>query len=177
MSSIVNGIIAQGRDYPYDWMGAVEKEAIGKYKIKENIVFTRANNIYMSSNYYDSQWDYKDLIKAHRNFEVDVGVIYPNPLPQYKLNPKVTMKSGEAIIQTGIYRSTEPYSACQFLIKEEKINAAHPDDWKLAPEVYAFSTNPDNFTTPDTIENSQEVPTTWVLVEQIADEDGSVEPT
>lgn len=47
MSSIRNDLIAQGRDYPYDWMEPVEKVAVETYKEKESIVLTRANNIYI----------------------------------------------------------------------------------------------------------------------------------
>lgn len=163
MSSIGNDVIAQGRDYPYDWMDQVEKGAALIYKAKERIVTTRATNIDIASNYHTAQWNYKELL----NEEYLIGIEFPNTLPQYKLNTNVMMKTGEPILETGIYRSTEPYSACNFMIKEKKLSS---DEWKLAPKVRSFENNPDNFTTPDTIENSKRVETTWILVERITDE-------
>ncbi|WP_284077677.1 hypothetical protein [Acinetobacter nosocomialis] len=58
----------------------------------------------------------------------------------------------------------EPYSACNFIVKEKDISG---DGWKLSPKVYAYNSDPDNFTTPDTIENSEKVSTTWILVEKL----------
>lgn len=166
MSSIKNDLIAQGRDYPFDWMDEVEKGTTSTFKKKEDIIFLRANNIYIVSDYYDSQWDYKQILKEN----YFIGVKFSNPMPIYRLNPTVMVKTDEPILHTGLYRSTEPYSACKFLIKETKLSAKSNDDWKLAPEVYALTTNPDHFTTPDTIEDSQEVPTTWILVEQVTED-------
>ncbi len=165
MSSIKNDLIAQGRDYPYDWMDQVEKGAVAEYKVKQDIVFIKANNTFIASDYYDSQWDYKDLLKNDL-YKRDVGIEYPPILPKYYLNPNISVKTDEPIMVTGFYRSTEPYSACKFLIHETKMSAKHPEDWKLAPAVQCFKTNPDLFMTPDTIENSEEVETTWILVEK-----------
>ncbi|ENU24517.1 hypothetical protein F993_00761 [Acinetobacter proteolyticus] len=167
MSSINNAAIAQGRDYPYDWMEKVEKGAVEKYEAKEKIVLTRATNIYIASDYYTAQWDYKDLLED----EYVVGIDFPEYLPKYQLNTNIMVKTGEPIMVTGIYRSIEPYSACNFMIKEEKMSAKHPEDWKLAPKVFSFKSNLDLFTTPDTIENPIRVETTWILVEKVV-EDG-----
>ncbi|NIE96960.1 hypothetical protein F3J02_10810 [Acinetobacter sp. Tr-809] len=172
MSSIKNDLIAQGRDYPYDWMEQVEKGAVAEYKAKQDIVFIRANNTFIASDYYDSQWDYKDLLK-NDVYKRDVGMEYPPILPKYYLNPNISVKTDEPIMVTGFYRSTEPYSACKFLMHETKMSAKHPEDWKLAPAVQCFKTNPDLFTTPDTIENSEEVETTWILVEKVVEDGGS----
>ena len=169
MSSINNAAIAQGRDYPYDWMEKVEKGAVEKYEAKEKIVLIRATNIYIASDYYTAQWDYKDLLKD----EYVVGIDFSKHLPKYQLNTNIMVKTGEPIMVTGIYRSIEPYSACNFMIKEEKMSAKHAEDWKLAPKVYAFATTPDFFTTPDTIEDSKKVETTWVLVEKVIEHDDS----
>lgn len=167
MSSINNAAIAQGRDYPYDWMEKVEKGAVEKYEAKEKIVLMRATNIYIASDYYTAQWDYKDLLED----EYVVGIDFPEHLPKYQFNTNIMVKTGKPIMVTGIYRSIEPYSACNFMIKEEKMSAKHPEDWKLAPKVLSFETNPDLFTTPDTIENPIRVETTWILVEKVV-EDG-----
>lgn len=163
MSNINNAAIAQGRDYPYDWMEKVEKGAVEKYEAKEKIVLTRATNIYIASDYYTAQWDYKDLLED----EYVVGIDFPEYLPKYQLNTNIMVKTGEPIMVTGIYRSIEPYSACNFMIKEEKMSAKHPEDWKLAPKVFSFKNNPDLFTTPVTIENPIRVETTWILVEKV----------
>ncbi|MCU4367866.1 hypothetical protein [Acinetobacter courvalinii] len=169
MSSINNAAIAQGRDYPYDWMEKIEKGAVEKYEAKEKIVLTRATNIYIASDYYTAQWDYKDLLED----EYVVGIDFPEYLPKYQLNTNIMVKTGEPIMVTGIYRSIEPYSACNFMIKEEKMSAKHLEDWKLAPKVFSFKTNPDLFTTPDTIENPIRVETTWILVEKVVGDGGS----
>jgi hypothetical protein len=169
ISSINNAAIAQGRDYPYDWMEKVEKGAVEKYEAKEKIVLMRATNIYIASDYYTAQWDYKDLLED----EYVLGIDFPKHLPKYQLNTNIMVKTGEPIMVTGIYRSIEPYSACNFMIKEEKMSAKHPEDWKLAPKVLSFETNPDLFTTPDTIENPIRVETTWILVEKVVEDGGS----
>lgn len=166
MSSIGNDVIAQGRDYPYDWMDQVEKGAALIYKAKERIVSTRATNIDIASNYHTAQWDYRELL----NEEYLIGIEFLNILPQYQLNTNVMMKTGEPILETGIYRSTEPYSACNFMIKEKKMSS---DDWKLAPKVRSFENNPDNFTTPDKIEDSKRVETTWILVERVTEKNNA----
>ncbi|MCH7314439.1 hypothetical protein [Acinetobacter sp. ANC 3882] len=169
MSSINNAAIAQGRDYPYDWMEKVEKGAVEKYEAKEKIVLMRATNIYIASD-YTAQWDYKDLLED----EYVVGIDFPEHLPKYQFNTNIMVKTGEPIMVTGIYRSIEPYSACNFMIKEEKMSAKHPEDWKLAPKVLSFETNPDLFTTPDTIENPIRVETTWILVEKVVEDGGRI---
>ncbi len=172
MNGIRNALIAQWRNYPYDWMDHVEKGSAAIYKAKQDIVSIRANNTFIASDYYDSQWDYKDLLKNDL-YKRNVGIEYPPILPKYYLNPNISVKTDEPIMVTGFYRSTEPYSACKFLIHEEKMSAKHPEDWKLAPAVQCFKTNPDLFTTPDTIENSEEVETTWILVEKVVEEGDS----
>ncbi|MCS4298073.1 hypothetical protein ACNPQK_07535 [Acinetobacter guillouiae] len=165
MSSIRNDLIAQWRDYPYDWMDQVQKGASVVFKEKRDILSIRATNIYITSDYHDSQWDYKNLLEDRYL----IGINFPNSLPKYKLNTAVMIKTDEPIMVTGIYRSTEPYSACKFLMQELKMGAENDDDWKLAPEVSAFENNPDLWTTPDTIEDPREVPTTWILVEQVTE--------
>lgn len=95
MSSIRNDIIAQGRDYPYDWMDSVESGSIEKYVQLEKETFTRATNIFIASDYHASQWDYKDLLDD----ENLLGIEFPNTLPQYKLNAEIMMKTGEPILK------------------------------------------------------------------------------
>jgi len=102
MSSIKNDLLAQGRDYPYDWMDQVEKGAVAEYKVKQDIVFIRANNTFIASDYYDSQWDYKDLLKNDL-YKRDVGIEYPPILPKYYLNPNISVKTDEPIMVTGFY--------------------------------------------------------------------------
>ena len=164
MSSINNDVIAQGRDYPCDWMDTVEKGAVLRYKAKERIISIRATNIYVVNNYHNIQWDYKDLLSE----ELLIGIDFPNPLPVYRLNSAVMVKTGEPILKTGIYRSIEPYSASRFLMHEKKMGAEHDEDWRLAPEVSAFKDNPNNYT-DETYEYPRDIPTTWILVERVAE--------
>ncbi|RKG30468.1 hypothetical protein D7V20_18995 [Acinetobacter rongchengensis] len=167
MSSICNDLVAQGRDYPCDWMDQVIKGASIIFKEKKDIISVRANNIYVASD-YNMQWDYKDLLK-NKSYKRDVGIIYPKVFPKYNLNQSITMQTGEPIMVTGIYHATEPYSACKFLMKEKNNYSGMVGEWVTAPKVKGFENNPNNFTTLDTIENSRRVPTTWILVERVAE--------
>ena len=166
MSSINNDVIALSRDFSFDWMDLVYVGARKAYKEKERLVSARATNIYIVNDHYSAQRDYKRL------FDEDclIGINFPKNLPEYKLNSGVRIKTGEPIMMTGIYRSTEPFAACMFLMKELYYGAEHAEDWKVAPMVYAFSKDPDLIIDPDLIENSREVPTTWILVERVSAE-------
>ena len=179
MSSVGNDIIAQERDYPCDWMGEINKDADQEFQDKITVVSTRANNIYVTFD-YSPQWDYKwfedmyskwgiDVI--HYN-PVDVGVKMSNPLPIYRLNYDIRVETDHPIMVSGIYRSTEPYSACKFLMKEKNIYDGMFGDWVTAPQVRSFQNNPDHFT-KDTLENSRRVKTTWILVERVTEQNNA----
>lgn len=111
------------------------------------------------------QWEYKDLLD---NLELAVGLTYMTGSVNYKLNNTVMVKTGEPILQTGVYRSIEAFSSCKFLMQEKNTYTNIVGEWVTAPQVYAFKQDPDTYTR-ENYEYAQLIDTTWILVERATD--------
>lgn len=84
---------------------------------------------------------------------------FPNSWPIYRLNPKVRVKTNEKVKVSGIYLPDASESAPQYMIAGWEGMEAH-----AARVGY----------NPETMWEREQVPTTWTLVERIADSGGGI---
>lgn len=143
----VEGDVRGQRDYWAEWMDEVEPDGAGKYYERLYRASHYAGNIHAT---YSGFWSKSELTSNY--WEDGRGPLNPPPTwPAYRLNKSVTVKTGDIIPQTGIYLPTADDSCAEFLIKgREAIEANVGYD-------------------PKRMQNVSEEPTTWILVDRIAD--------
>jgi hypothetical protein len=143
VKSAING---QTSDYPTDWMPKdLEKQFWDWQLIAGNIGF----NLYRTES---AGWYMTDL--TTRYHEVRGPLNPPASWPQYRLNPKVTVKTGDTVKESGIYLPACDNSCAEVQIQGYECLRAHVGD---------------NSVPKPTISRAE---TTWTLVERIADSGG-----
>jgi len=149
-SGITSDIRAQGFDYPADWMPKDLEEQFWTWQHKASL---RASNI---SHTKQVNWTVTDLTCDYD--ESSRGPLNPPASwPLYRLNPKVTVKTGDPVAVSGIYLPSCDDSCAALLIKRDEF-----------PEALAANIGYD----PKTMQRIGTAPTVWTLVERIADSGG-----
>ncbi|MCC9595408.1 MULTISPECIES: hypothetical protein [unclassified Rubrivivax] len=138
------------RDYDTRWMPGLYLE---RFEQGRRESWRIASNIDRSCQCIwapgDLSWDY--------NEEARGPLDAPPSWPVYRPNPQVRVKTGDKIVVSGVYLPAEAGCA-QFLIAgQEALGALPPDD-------------PNDLRTTD----ERAIPTTWTLVEKIADSGGGI---
>ncbi len=149
---VLSDIKGQTFDYPADWMPQDLQDQFWHWQgvasdLASNISFTSSagwNNGSLSSRYHSSN-------RGPLN--------PPASWPLYRLNPKITVKSGEPVQVAGIYLPACDDSAAQFLYRNEQFPEA--DEANIGYD-------------PKRMQNVGTAPTTWTLVERVADSGGGV---
>ena len=157
----------QRADYPFDWMNEVYPGAaddFGKlYDIRgENMIYHTALASWSRHSLTNHYFGYSDGTLDYKG-PTDEPLDTPATWPTYGLNLKVQIKTDEAILQTGIYLPDIEYGCAQLLIK------SRDDSPNLAPEAEART-----YEEYDGKNSISYHPTTWTLIERIADSGGGI---
>jgi hypothetical protein len=145
VKSAING---QTGDYPTDWMPKdLEKQFWDWQLIAGNIGF----NLSITES---AGWYMSDL--TTRYHEVRGPLNPPDSWPPYRLNPKITVKTGDTVLRSGIYLPACDNSCAEVQIQGYECLRAHVGD---------------NSVSRPTISRAE---TTWTLVERIADSGGVI---
>lgn len=138
------------RDYSSDWMPQPYRS---RYENTLRESWTKASNVFHTE---QGSWSINCLDDYS---ERDFGPLDPpKTWPQYRLNTAVRVRSGDIVPVNGVYLPNAPFAAAQFLIKGREarearvaLSAAHREG-----------------------ERTERRPTTWTLVERIADSGGGI---
>jgi hypothetical protein len=137
----------QCQDFPADWM---PKEQEKQFWYWQGEASTRASNM---SHTHFSGWNFEDL--TDRYDENGFGPLTPpETWPIYRLNPAVTVTTGEPVKQSGIYLPACDDSCASLLIK----------DYEAFEATVGYD--------PVSRQNTSMAATTWTLIERIADTGG-----
>jgi len=142
------------RDYSWDWMpepyqGTHEKHKGQAWTIASNIEHTQQGDWSIGSLSFDYHEPSRGLLAA------------PQSWPIYRLNHAVTVKTDDKVPQNGVYLPDAPNSCAQFLIEGYEAWEAN------------VQPTPDELTESGYFKNpTVRQPTTWTLVERIADSGG-----
>ncbi len=145
--NVQSAIKGQTSDYPTDWMPKDLEEQYWRWLDQAG---ERAFN--MQNTEY-AGWLIGSL--TNRYSESARGPLdAPASWPKYIINTSVTVKTGDPVVQTGIYLPACDDSCAQILIKDY--------------ECFAADVGRD----PVTTQKISETPTIWTLVERVADDGG-----
>ena len=141
----------QGFDYPADWMPQDLEEQFWHW---QGVASVRASNISFTAS---ASWNISDLSIRYASSRGPLNP--PASWPMYRLNHSVTVKTGEPVQVAGIYLPACDDSCAEFLYR----NNAFPE----ADEAnIGFD--------PKRMQRIGKAPTTWTLVERVADSGGGV---
>lgn len=144
------GRVGQSRDYPAYWLTDDEARHFS-YWMDE-----AANRSHPISTTIQGGWEPGNLMETDF-LEQHYRVKYPVSWPQYRLSPKVRVKSGDMVSVTGIYLPDADGSCPQLFVAGDEWPA---DDAQIGIDSYGHHTS--------------EVSTVWTLVERIADSGGGI---
>jgi len=155
---VASDLRGQRMDYPEDWMDEVEPGAANRFSDLGLAADLLARPIVRTAR---QSWDEGDLT-VHYSDRVKAPLNPPASWPIYRLNPKVRVRSGDRTPKTGIYLPDVDRGFPALLIE----NAV-----RLRGK--AAKASVPTYVLPD---GSQQdvVPTTWTLVERIADSGGGI---
>ena len=146
--NVTTAFAAISRDYSNDWMAQVYCDI---YDTQERLSRKKASNVGHTER---AEWGWGDLSSGYS--PRDFGPLNPPPSwPQYQLNSKINVSTGGKVPQTGIYVPNAENSCAQFLIEDRE----------------AWHANVSEYVNADTYKS---VPTTWTLVERIANSGGGI---
>ena len=144
--NVESAVIGQRRDFLPDWMPTEMEKEFWYWQREADM---RAFNLLITER---TRWCMTDLTTGYH--EVRGPLNPPASWPQYRLNPKVTVKTGDTVLQSGIYLPACDNSCAEVQIKGYECLRAHAGD---------------NSVPKPTITREH---TTWTLVERIADSGG-----
>ena len=142
--------IGQIRDYPAYWL--TDDEA-SHFDLWMNESANRSSAI---QNTITGNWEPGNLVETSY-LEGYYKLRLPTSWPQYQLNQKVRVKSGDQVSVTGIYLPDADGSCPQLFVAGDEWPA---DDAQVGIDNYGHHT--------------EEVPTVWILVECIVDAGGGI---
>ena len=142
----VKSAVRGSMEYLDDWMPAEMSAEFNRWQDEASY---RASNLSITEM---AQWDRNDLATDYNKARGPLNP--PKSWPQYRLNPKVTVKTGDTVTQSGIYLPACDNSCAALLIKGYECYEAEVSDYSAPKPV---RTRAD---------------TTWTLVERIADSGG-----
>ena len=149
---VLSDIKGQTFDYPADWM---PKDLEDQFWYWQGVASERAGNISIT---IQAHWKIGSL--SFRHTDTDRGLLNPPASwPLYRLNTSVTVKTGEPVPVAGIYLPACDDSCAQFLYRDTDF-----------PEAVEANIGYD----PKRMQKVGTLPTTWTLVERIADSGGGV---
>jgi hypothetical protein len=138
------------RDFSNEWMS---KEALDRWTLHEDACSTPSYNIDITSLggwcEFDLTTEYTDLDRGPLN--------PPSTWPIYRLNPAVRVRTGDKVPQDGVYLPDASASSPEFMVK--------------GYEAWDANVTTDTTVTPPDWERR---PTTWTLVERIANSGGGI---
>ncbi len=143
------------REYSEEWMDEVEPGAAHQYWELIGRASFFAGNIMRTS---EAMWC-KGALSTRYNPSTRGPLDPPTAWPRYRSNPRVQVRTGEPILQTGIYLPEVEDSCPQFLIASGK----HSKYERTAPEARVGLT-------PGGFQSASEQPTLWTLVERVPGE-------
>lgn len=148
--NVVTDFRGQTADYLPDWM---DKENYRLFNDWQNEASKLASNIKATvfGNWVTGNLSYRYNIKARGELNL------PSSLPIYHLNPEIKVKTGQTVMQNGIYIPEIQEASAQLLLKGHDAIEA----------LVGLSSSG--------LQYAREESTTWLLVERIANEGGSAE--
>jgi hypothetical protein len=149
---VLSDIKGQTFDYSAEWMAQDLQDQFWHW---QGVASQRASNISFTAS---AGWDIGDL--SIRYASNNRGALNPPASwPLYRLNPSVTVKTGEPVQVAGIYLPACDDSCAQFLYRNNAF-----------PEVDEANIGYD----PKRMQRVGTAPTTWTLVERVADSGGGI---
>jgi len=145
--NVKSALIGQIRDYLPDWM---PEELEKQFWYWRNEASMRASNMSFTE---QAGWKIGSLTTRYSS-ESRGPLTPPSSWPQYRLNPSVTVTTGQPVVQSGIYLPACDDSCAEVLIK----------DYECFEATVGYD--------PIRMQNTSMQPTTWTLVERIADSGG-----
>lgn len=145
VKSAING---QTSDYPTDWMPEDLETQFWDWQIIAGHIGWNLSITEMA------QWNMTDLTTGYSTTRGPLNP--PTSWPRYRLNPKVTITTGQPVVQSGIYLPACDDSCAAVLIK----------DYECFEATVGYD--------PKTMQNTSMAATTWTLVERIADSGGGL---
>lgn len=146
--NVKSAITGQTNDYPTDWMSADLETQFWDWQVIARHIGWNLSITEMAG------WCMTDLTTGYDKTRGPLNP--PASWPQYRLNPKVTITTGQPVVQSGIYLPACDDSCAAVLIKDYECFRAHAGYNSVT--THALSR-------PDT---------TWTLVERIADSGGGL---
>ncbi len=146
---VKSDIKGQTFDYPAEWMS---KDLEDQFWHWQGVASELASNISFTES---AGWKVGSLTSRYASSRGPLNP--PASWPLYRLTPKVTVKTGESVKVAGIYLPTCDDSCAQFLYRHEQF-----------PEAPEANIGYD----PKRMQRVGTAPTTWTLIERIADSGG-----
>ena len=147
---VKSDIKGQTFDYSAEWMPQDLQDQFWRWQWEASV---RASNISFTAS---AGWNIGSLSSRHT--DTDRGPLNPPASwPLYRLNTSVTVKTGDPVQVAGIYLPTCDDSCAQFLYRHDTFPEA--DEANIGYD-------------PKQGQNIATAPTTWTLVERIADSGG-----
>lgn len=153
-NGVTGDLRGQRMDYPEDWMDEVEPGAADRFSELGSVASRLADPITRTSN---RVWHEGSLTDRYHLIFTREPLNPPTSWPVYRLNPLVRVKTGERIPRTGIYLPDVDHGFPALHVKE---------DGELGEMPEALL--------PRSIDPAGWVPTTWTLVERMADSGGGI---
>ncbi len=148
--NVTTALAGMRRDYSYDWM---PRHAQQRWEAHAFACSTPSFNIQITAN---GDWEQGDLTADFT--DADRGPLNaPSTWPVYRLNTAIRVRSGDKVKCDGVYLPDSDHSAAQLLIKDYE----------------AWEANVTTTTRRVSAERTCE-PTTWTLVERVADSGGGI---
>jgi hypothetical protein len=146
--NVVSAFAGMRHDFNSDWM---PKEAQAKWDFFERSCDSSSFNIAITAR---GDWQLGSLTFDYQD-ETRGALDAPSTWPLYRLNQGIRVKSGKRVPRSGVYLPDIDAYAAQFLIQDY-------DAWEA------------DIRTPQAIESGERnfIPTTWTLVERIANSGG-----
>jgi hypothetical protein len=144
VKSAING---QTNDYPIHWM---PEDLQKQFQDWQSIAWYSGWNLSITEM---AQWDPSNL-SSNYNEPARGPLSPPASWPQYRLNPKVTVQTGDTVTQSGIYLPACDNSCAALLIKGYECYEAEVSDYSAQKPVRTRAAS------------------TWTLIERIADSGG-----
>lgn len=154
---VASDLRGQRMDYPEDWMDEVEPGAADKFSDLGAAASRLADPIVNTAR---QGWLEGHLTTDYAEM-VDTPLNPPASWPLYRLNPKVRVKSGDRTPKTGFYLPDVDHGFPALLIASDQWNGKTPE--ARIP----------SYVLPDG-SRQHWAPTTWTLVERVADSGGGV---
>lgn len=149
--NVTTALAGMQRDFVFDWMSPAQWQA---FDSAWTSCSRSSFNIQLT---YQASWSLHALTRDDPQALSARGPLNAPPSwPQYRVNPSVKVQTDAAVPRTGIYLPDADLGSAQFLIEGH--------DGPLAEVAETVATNA----------SVNDVPTTWTLVERIADSGGGI---